>query len=45
MNKQQIENKESKYAKKYLKRKRISRKLGYNRVLTIPELKAIGEWR
>ena len=41
MNKTEVKQTESKYAKKLKLRRRLSHKLGFTRILTWPELKAI----
>ncbi len=42
MTKQEIKQTESKYAKKLKLRRRLSHQMGFTRILTQPELKALG---
>ena len=42
MNKTEVKQTESTYAKKLKLRRRLSHQLGYSRILTWPELKALG---
>ena len=42
MNKTEVKNTESKYAKKLKLRRKLSHQLGFTRILTWPELKALG---